>query len=117
MGKYGKWIAAGIGAGAAALGAVLVARAAKFNPKDQYESSGKDVELDKEKIVKDMQEMIRCKTVSYTGASLIDETEFEKFRNLLPELYPNIHGECSRQFVGKSGVLYTKDSPATIEFE
>lgn len=106
MGKYGKWIAAGIGAGTAALGAVLIARAAKFNPKDNFEPSGKDVELDKEKIVKDMQEMIRCKTVSYTDASLIDETEFEKFRNLLPELYPNIHGECSRQFIGKSGILY-----------
>ena len=36
MGKKAKWIAAGIGAGAAALGAVLVTRAARFNPKDQY---------------------------------------------------------------------------------
>ena len=106
MGKKAKWIAAGIGAGAAALGAVLVARAVRFTPKDNYKASGKKIELDEEKIVKDMQEMIRCKTISYNDPDLIDESEFEKFRNLLPELYPNIHDNCSRQFIGKSGILY-----------
>ena len=38
MGKKAKWIAAGIGAGAAALGAVLVARAVRFTPKDNYKA-------------------------------------------------------------------------------
>ena len=106
MGKKAKWIAAGIGAGAVTLGAVLVARAARFTPKNQYQPSGKKIDLDEEKIVKDMQEMIRCKTVSYNDPSLIDEAEFEKFRNLLPELYPNIHDNCSRQLIGKTGILY-----------
>lgn len=106
MGKKAKWIAAGIGAGAAALGAVLVARAVKFTPKDHYKASDKKIELDEEKIVKDMQEMIRCKTISYNDPNLIDETEFEKFRSLLPELYPNIHDNCSRQFIGNTGILY-----------
>lgn len=106
MGKYGKWIAAGLGVGAAALGTVLVARAAAFKPKDSYRASGKKVDLDKEKITSNMQEMIRCKTISYTDPDLIDETEFEKFRNLLSKLYPNIHDNCSRQFIGKSGILY-----------
>ncbi|MBQ6835083.1 MAG: M20/M25/M40 family metallo-hydrolase [Lachnospiraceae bacterium] len=98
--------AAAAGAGAAALGATMVIRAAKFKPKDNWEASGKDVELDEEKIVKDMQEMIRCKTISYKNPELIDEAEFEKFRNLLMELYPNVHGECSRRLVGKTGILY-----------
>lgn len=106
MGKKAKWIAAGIGAGAAALGAVLVARAVKFTPKDHYKASDKKIELDEEKIVKDMQEMIRCKTISYNDPDLINETEFEKFRSLLPELYPNIHDNCSRQFIGNTGILY-----------
>ena len=106
MGKKAKWIAAGIGAGVAALGAVLVARAAKFTPKENLKPSGDKVELDEEKIVKDMQELIRCKTISYTDPDLIDETEFEKFRNLLPELYPNVHETCTRQFIGKNGILY-----------
>ncbi len=106
MGKYGKWIAAGAGAGVAALGTVLVARALKFNPKDNYVASGKKVELDEEKIVKDMQELIRCKTISYNDRSLIDQNEFEKFRSLLPELYPNVHRVCSRRFMGDTGILY-----------
>ena len=98
--------AAVLGAGAAAAGAAMLVRAAKFTPKDNWKASGKKVELDEEKIVKDMQEMIRCKTVSYRDESLIDKAEFEKFRNLLPELYPNVHGECSRRFIGKTGILY-----------
>ena len=106
MGKKAKWIGAGIGAGLAAGAAVLLVRAAKFNPKVNVKPSGKKVELDEEKIVKDMQEMIRCKTISYTDPSLIDETEFEKFQNLLPELYPNIHAVCTRQIIGKNGLLY-----------
>ena len=97
--------AAVLGAGAAAAGAAMLVRAAKFTPKDNWKASGKKVELDEEKIVKDMQEMIRCKTVSYRDESLIDKAEFEKFRNLLPELYPNVHGECSRRFIGKTGIL------------
>ena len=106
MGKKTKWIAAGLGAGIAAFGAVLVARAVKFKPKDNYTASGTAIDLDEEKIVKNMQEMIRCKTVSYTDPELIDETEFEKFRDLLPKLYPNIHDNCSRQMIGKNGILY-----------
>ena len=98
--------AAVLGAGAAAAGAAMLVRAAKLTPKDNWKASGKKVELDEEKIVKDMQEMIRCKTVSYRDESLIDKAEFEKFRNLLPELYPNVHGECSRRFIGKTGILY-----------
>lgn len=102
MGKKAKWIGAGLAAGAA----VLLVRAAKFNPKDNLEPSGKHVNLDREKIVKDMQEMIRCKTISYNDSSLIDEAEFEKFRSLLPKLYPNIHGTCTRRFIGVNGILY-----------
>ena len=98
--------AAVLGAGAAALGTAMLVRAAKFKPKDNWKSSGKNVELDENKIVKDMQEMIRCKTVSYNDPALIDEAEFERFRELLPKLYPSVHGECSRRFIGKTGVLY-----------
>lgn len=106
MGKKAKWIGAGIGAGLAAGAGVLLVRAAKFNPKKNIKPSGKQVELDEEKIVKDMQEMIRCKTISYNDSTLIDEAEFEKFRNLLPELFPNVHNTCTCQFIGVNGILY-----------
>jgi len=98
--------AAVLGAGAAAAGAAMLVRAARFTPKANWQASGKDIELDEEKIVKDMQEMLRCKTVSYRDEGLINQAEFEKFRELLVELYPNVHDECSRRLIGKTGILY-----------
>lgn len=109
MKNRNKWISAGLGVGAvaaAAFGTVLVARAVKFQPKDHIKPSGERVDLDEEKIVKDMQELIRCKTISYHDESLIDQAEFEKFRELLPTLYPNIHETCTCERIGKTGILY-----------
>lgn len=86
--------------------AVLLVRAAAFKPKETFQASGGQVVLDKDKIVQDMAEMIRCKTVSYNDKSLIDYSEFEKFRQLLTKLYPNVHKTCTREFVGETGMLY-----------
>ena len=86
--------------------AVLVIRAVSFKPKEEPEASGEPLTLDSEKIVRDMVEMIRCKTISYNDASLIDQEEFARFQNLLPELYPQLHKACTREFVGENGMLY-----------
>lgn len=86
--------------------AVIFVRAAMFKPKPERKPSGKQVMVNEEKTVQDMAEMIRCKTVSYNDESLIDEAEFEKFRELLPKIYPEIHSRLSRQFVGVNGMLY-----------
>ena len=86
--------------------AVLLVRAVRFQPERAEIEKAEPMTLDTEKIVKDMQEMTRCKTVSYNDASLIDETEFEKFRELLPKLYPGVHRVCSREFLGVNGILY-----------
>ena len=86
--------------------AVLVIRAALFKPKKERIPSGEKIDLDENKIVKDMQEMIRCKTVSYNNETLVQKEEFEKFRNLLPKLYPNLHSTCERKFLGVNGILY-----------
>lgn len=86
--------------------AVIIIRAARFTPKPQPVPSEKEIPLNEQKIISDMQEMLRCKTVSYQDASLICEEEFEKFRNLLVKLYPEIHKKCERQFLGVNGILY-----------
>ena len=86
--------------------AVLLIRAALFRPHEELRPSGEKVELDEEKIVKDMVEMIRCKTVSYNDESMIDKAEFKKFQDLLPKLYPKVHENCPREFVGVNGMLY-----------
>ncbi len=86
--------------------AVILIRAFLYQPKPELLPSEDEVVLDKEKIIKDMQEMIRCKTISYNDESKIDQKEFEKFRELLPQLYPKIHETCERRFLGVNGILY-----------
>lgn len=85
---------------------VILVRAALFQPKNGLTPSQETVDLDEDRIVKDMQEMIRCKTVSYNEESLVDQAEFRKFQELLPRLYPMIHETCERKFLGVNGMLY-----------
>lgn len=86
--------------------AVLLVRAALFQPRKSLTPSEENIDLNEEKIVKNMQEMIRCKTVSYNEEALVDKEEFRKFQELLPALYPNIHKTCQRTFLGENGMLY-----------
>ena len=86
--------------------AVLLIRAAMYKPYDELKPSGEKVILNEEKIVSDMVEMIRCKTVSYNDEKLINKEEFRKFQELLPKLYPLVHGICPREFVGVNWMLY-----------
>lgn len=85
---------------------IVVVRALTFKPLEELTPSERKVNLNNEKIVSDMAEMLRCKTVSYNDKSLIDENEFKKFQELLPKLYPLTHGLCSREMIGENGMLY-----------
>lgn len=85
---------------------VLFVRALRFTPKEQLVPSNEKITLNQDKIIQDMAEMIRCKTISYNNPALIDEEEFHKFQDLLPELYPKLHEVCTREFVGETGILY-----------
>ena len=85
---------------------VLLVRAAMFKPKAELVPSDETVLPDEVKIVADMQKMIRCKTISYSDWSLVDETEFEKFQALLQELYPHVTGKCELIRIGVNGLLY-----------
>lgn len=87
------------------LGALLT-RAAMFKPADEELVHVDSISLDKERIVKNMVDMVKCKTISYKEDSLVNWNEFEKFRELLVERYPKIHKTCTRELIGKSGVLY-----------
>ena len=86
--------------------AVILIRAAMFKPAAAPEILPGDVQVDREKILADMQEMIRCKTISYTDESLIDQAEFAKFRAVLEERFPLVHKTATKQLIGKTGVLY-----------
>lgn len=86
--------------------AVLFVRALNFKPYPEPEMVEEQVNLQEEKIVKDMSDMIKCRTVSYTDESLIDRAEFEKFQKLLEERFPLVHQVCTLEKIGATGLLY-----------
>ena len=99
--------------------AVLVIRAAAFKPKAQPEVDTSEVCFDKEKAVRDLSELVRCKTVSYRDPSLEDDAEFEKLIALLPSLYPNVNNACEFTRLENRGLLFRwagkkSDAPAVM---
>ncbi len=75
--------------------AVILIRAVMFKPKTFPVTEAKPVEFDGEKSVRTLQELVRCKTVSYYDPAKEDNAEFEKLIGLLPELYPEVFRVCS----------------------
>lgn len=86
---------------------VVLARTAGFRPQEEKALPPSEVSVDRERAVRDLAEMIRCRTVSSHDHEQEDAAEFERFRALLPRLYPVLHGRCSPERIGRSGLLYT----------
>lgn len=86
--------------------AVILVRTFLFQPEELPAVEPGTISLNKEKIVTDMVDMIRCKTVSNREEALVDRAEFAKFEELLRERFPNIHKKCQFEKVGKTGLLY-----------
>lgn len=86
--------------------AVILVRGAMFKPLPEPELPAEEVAFNKEKIVADMADMIRCKTVSYREEERIDRAEFHKFEQLLQDRFPLIHQACTFQKIGKTGLLF-----------
>ncbi len=74
--------------------AVLVLRALAFRPKEQNTPPAEPVSFDKTRAVDALQQLVRCKTVSYNDPALEDDSEFRKLIDLLPTLYPRVFGFC-----------------------
>ena len=85
---------------------VIIIRTLRFLPYKEREQEVNPIEIDREKIVADMVDMIRCKTVSDRDESRIDRNEFVKFQALLQERFPKIHEKCQLHKIGKTGLLY-----------
>jgi len=113
------WLFALIPAAIVVFLAVLIVRASAFKPKKQPELDTYEVEVDKEKAVSELAELIRCKTVSYRDPTLEDDAEFEKLIALLPSLYPNVNKVCEFTRLEDRGLLFRwagkkSDSPAVM---
>ncbi len=85
--------------------AVILIRAAMFNPKPQPQVSQEDVSFDKGSAIAALAELIKCKTVSYSDPALEDDKEFEKLIALLPGLYPRVFDLCSVRQLPDRGLL------------
>ncbi len=111
------YILGGIGAVVLILLAVIIIRTLAFRPEKLPEIKAEPLTFKEDKIVKDMVDMIRCKTISNRDESLVDRAEFAKFEALLKERFPLIHEKCKFEKVGKTGLLYflkgkTADKPS-----
>ena len=86
--------------------AVLVIRALMFQPISQPQLDADPVDFDKDAAVSNLQQLVRCKTVSNVDPSLEDDAEFEKLIALLPELYPDIWKVCTFTRFPDRGLLF-----------
>lgn len=98
---------------------VLLIRTAAFKPKKNVIVDESKVEFDKDKAVKNLQTLIRFKTVSNRDSSLEDDAEFNKLIDKLPGLFPNVFKVCSFDKLKDRGLLFkwkgkTSGSPAVL---
>lgn len=100
------YIVISLGAAILALAAVVIIRTLLFKTNPVKVDSAEDVYVNVEKAVSDLAEMIKCKTVSNTDKKLEDEAEFEKFKALLPKLFPSVFEKCEYTEVGSRAILF-----------
>lgn len=88
-----------------ALVSVLFIRTAIFKAQKVEDREVDEISVDGYAAAHALAEMIRCKTVSSRDKSLEDEREFEKFKNLLPTLFPKVYSICELIEVGDRSIL------------
>ncbi len=99
------YIALGIAAVVIVFIAVLLIRAALFRPASSVTEPGGNISFDNERFRKTLSEMIKCRTVSSSDKSQEDESEFIKFKDLLPKLFPSVFEKCTVEYPSDRSIL------------
>ncbi|MBE6730939.1 MAG: M20/M25/M40 family metallo-hydrolase [Ruminococcaceae bacterium] len=86
--------------------AYVVYRTINFKPIDNTKVNKEEEVFDKDITVKRLQELIKCKTVSYKDRNLEDNEEFEKLIKILPILYPSVFEVCDFKELPDRGLLF-----------
>lgn len=86
--------------------AVIILRTLRFRPKQGPAVFDNEEKFDGDKVVRNLQALVRCKTISNRDPALEDEAEFEKLINLLPELYPNVFEKCELMRMPDRALLF-----------
>lgn len=99
--------------------AVILVRTACFRPKKQISPATGEVSFDKEAAVSALQQLVRCKTVSYYDREREDDAEFERLITLLPTLYPEVYRVCTVEQLPDRALLFCwqgekHDAPAVM---
>lgn len=99
--------------------AVILIRTFLFKPLPQPKILDDSINFNKEESINALQQLIKCKTISYYDKSLEDDAEFEKLINLLPSLYPNVFKLCEFKRLPDRALLFkwsgkTSDNPTVL---
>ena len=86
--------------------AVILIRTLMFTPKQEKSGEIEEVFVDVEKVAESLSAMIRCKTVSSRDKGEEDEAEFEKFKAILPTLFPSVYETCTLENVNDRALLF-----------
>ncbi|MBQ8408940.1 MAG: M20/M25/M40 family metallo-hydrolase [Clostridia bacterium] len=97
---------AAVGALILALLAIIIIRTLRFKPAAQPAPLEAEEPVDRDRVTSNLQELVRCKTVSYHDSALEDDAEFEKLISLLPTLYPNVYKTCTLTRLPDRALLY-----------
>ena len=86
---------------------LIVYRTIKFKPHPIEKRDVEEIEFDSEKVISNLQKLVRCKTVSRFDHSLEDDKEFKKLVEMLPKLYPNVYENLElKKFDGRALLFY-----------
>lgn len=94
---------------------IIFLRALFFFPKKGPKISNKEITFDREAAVSNLQQLVRCKTVSYRDAALEDDAEFQKLIDLLPTLYPHVFETCTFEQIEGRGLLFCWKGKQSVE--
>lgn len=86
--------------------ALLLIRTLRFKPRRQPTVIEEEEHFDRDRVVSNLQTLVRYRTVSYRNPSLEDDAEFEGMIARLPELYPNVHSTCTLTRLPDRALLY-----------
>ena len=85
---------------------VIIIRTLCFKPTKQPKILNDEVVFDKQDSIKALQELIKCKTISYYDKNLEDNLEFEKLISILPNLYPEVFKTCEFKQLPDRALLF-----------
>lgn len=86
---------------------VVLARTASFTSKQEKAEPAQVIDLDSKKLLKNLSDAVKIKTVSHLDESKFDGGEFVSFQRLLENAFPEIHRSLKKETVNRHGILYT----------